>query len=144
MTLDINFGYETEDIKLDGPNLDKSTGFEKGISRYRKNYSFHFSGEDFDPDIDITEAKHKFKAGDKIALIENYDWEENRSEFAGEIEFIVNTTAYYDEDNSGCVYFMLGKQIITFSGEYYPIEEKHRDMINKVFGTDYTEIFLGH
>ncbi len=32
MTIDINFGYNTEDKKLDGPNFNKSTGFKKGIS----------------------------------------------------------------------------------------------------------------
>jgi hypothetical protein len=142
MTIDINFGYNTEDKKLDGPNFDKSTGFKKGISRYTDKYDYIFEGDD-DADDDFSEDKHLFKAGDKIALIENYDWDNNLSEFAGEIEFISNTNAYYDRSDTS-VYFLLGKgMMISFSGEYYTLDEEYRNQVNKAFGTNYVEIFVG-
>ena len=147
MTIDINFGYETENIKLDGPDFNRSTGFEKGIVRYKDTYDSFFKGDnvddEFESESDITEDKHIFKAGTKIALIENYDWHENLSEFAGEIEFLENTNVYFNRE-SGCVYFILGKRLISFSGEYYNLDDKYKDLVNKAFNTDYVEIFVGN
>lgn len=143
----INFGYNTEDIKIDAPNFTKSTGFEKAISRYKNDYAFFFKGDnfedEFDSESDIREDKHIFKAGTKIALIENYDWNENLSEFAGEIEFLEDCNVYYTNE-SGCVYFILGKRFISFSGEYYALEPKYKDEVNAAFGTNYSEIFIGN
>ena len=152
-TLEMNFGYETEDIKINNTNFIKSTGFEKGITRYKEDYSFYFKGDNLSKDFeddwesDILETpsieKHKFNEGDKILVIENYDWDENLSEFAGEIEFIDNTYAYYGEESSS-VYFILGSdRYVKLSGDYYPLESESIDKINKFFETNYKEIFIG-
>jgi hypothetical protein len=135
--MDIN--YNGEDVTLDKPNFDKTIGMEKAIVRYKKTYGFMFEGDDDYEEEDMSEEKHIFKVGDKIALIENYDWHKHLSEFAGEIEFTEDSNTYYD--NYGSVYIFTGKNYIAFSGEYAPIDDKDKDLINKEFNTNYKVIF---
>ncbi len=33
--------------------------------------------------------------------------------------------------------------MISFSGEYYTLDEEYRNQVNKAFGTFYVEIFVG-
>lgn len=146
-TVKLQFGSD-ESITITEPKFDTSYDAGGGIVKYKKDYKFMFSGnpklsDGYEgSDITSNDTSKVFNSGDKIALIENFDWNQNLSEFAGEITFNKNIPTEYDD--YGSVDILLDNFLISFSGEYSQLEQNEVDIINNTFNTHYKIIFIGN
>jgi hypothetical protein len=139
--ISLKFCDSCEIITLSISDFNKTYSNTHGIVNYNNEYSdfegetleewLYSNGIDYESDCD--NELMVFEEGDKIALIENTDWHENLSEIVGEITFTKRTNGYIDYSPS----FVMGNRVITFPGEYSPLEDKYTDYINKEFGTNY-------